>query len=271
MEWLICALLGFLIQCGGSGVPPSFPTPVPSPTAIVPPTATPTPLPTPTPEPPTPTPPPSPRLRLPPPASAPEIVRGDPQSSMVALTFDAGAGSRHTPAILDTLKAANLRVTMFLTGQWAERNPELTRRIVADGHELANHSYSHPRFTTLSSPEIVAEIQRTEEIIVSLTGMSTKPWFRPPFGNRDARVLSVIGSLGYYSVYWTLDSGDWRTDYSNADVLNTVANRASGGAIVVQHLDSAQTAAVLPQIIQRLQARGFTIVTLSQLFADDRP
>ncbi|GIW06179.1 MAG: hypothetical protein KatS3mg060_0984 [Dehalococcoidia bacterium] len=269
MEGLICMLFGFLIQCG-SGAPASpaahsaeppvatatlspAPTPTIAPT-LVPPTTTPTPE--------------AARLRLPPPEGAPEIVRGDIASSKVALTFDAGAGARHTPAILDALKAANLKVTMFLTGQWAERYPELTKRIGADGHELANHSYSHPEFTKLSSPAMIAEIQRTEELVVGLTGKSTKPWFRPPFGNRDARVLAVIGSQGYYSVYWTLDSGDWRTDYSNADVLNIVSNRAAGGSIVVQHLDSPQTAAVLPQIIQRLQARGLSIVTLSHLFAD---
>lgn len=272
MEGLICALLGFLIQCGGSGAPALTPTSTPEPPLPVVATATPQPLPTATPTsvPPTPTPTASAvRLRLPPPESAPEISRGNPASSLVALTFDAGAGARHTPAILDALKAANLRVTMFLTGQWVERNPELAKRIVADGHELANHSYTHPPFTTLSSPAIVSEIQRTEEIVLSVTGKSTKPWFRPPFGNRDARVLAVVGSLGYYSVYWTLDSGDWRTDYSNADVLNIVATRAVGGSIVVQHLDSPQTAAVLPQIIQRLQARGLTIVPLSQLFAEE--
>jgi peptidoglycan/xylan/chitin deacetylase (PgdA/CDA1 family) len=271
MEALICALFGFLIQCGSgapAGPPPSLTSEAPpAATATLPPAPSPTVPPTPVPPTATPT-PAAPRLRLPPPEGAPEIVRGDTASSLVALTFDAGAGARYTPPILDALKAANLQVTMFLTGQWVERNPELAKRIVADGHELANHSYTHPEFTKLNTPAMIAEIQRTDELVLSVTGKSTKPWFRPPFGNRDARVLSVIGSLGYYSVYWTLDSGDWRTDYSNADVLNIVSSRAVGGSIVVQHLDSPQTAAVLPQIIQRLQAKGLTIVTLSRLFAE---
>jgi peptidoglycan/xylan/chitin deacetylase (PgdA/CDA1 family) len=268
MEALICSLLAFLLQCPAPAVPPPAPvllaTPTPSPTTLsAPPTVTATPLP--------PTAPPSAptlRLRLPPPENAPELVAGDRTSSLVALTFDAGAGARNTPPILDALKAAGLRVTMFLTGRWVEQNPDLVRRIVADGHELANHSYSHPSFTRLTPDAMVQEIERTEELVQQLTGHTTRPWFRPPFGARDARVLAVVRSLGYYSVYWTLDSGDWRTDYSAADVLNLVSTRASGGAIVVLHLDSPQTAQVLPQIIQRLQARGLQIVTLSQLFAE---
>lgn len=267
MEGLICTLFAFLIQCGPGTViptPPAVVTVTPPPVTA---TAQPAPTASPSPPPPTAT-PAAARLKLPPPAGAPEIVRGETTSTMVALTFDAGSGARNTPAILDALKAANLKVTMFLTGQWAEQYPDLVKRIVADGHELANHSYTHPDFTTVNSSVLVDELQRTEHLVRELTGKSTKPWFRPPFGARNARVLDVLGREGYYSVYWTLDSGDWRTDYSNMDVLNLVSTRAAGGSIVVQHLDSPQSAAVLPQIIQRLTARGLSIVTLSRLFAE---
>jgi peptidoglycan/xylan/chitin deacetylase (PgdA/CDA1 family) len=272
VDQLICALFSFIIACSPGS--PGSPTPAPATAPAIPVAATPTAAPTataapPTAVPPTATPTPAQRqLKLPPPEGAPEIVSGPRGSTLVAMTFDGGAGARNTPPILDALKAANLKVTMFLTGQWAQQNPELVKRMAEEGHEFANHSWSHPEFTKLGSPAMVSEMQRTEDLVVQLTGKSTKPWFRPPFGNRDARVLGVIGSQGYYSVQWTLDSGDWRTDYSAADVLNIVSTRTAGGSIVVNHLDSWQTAQTLPQSIQRLQARGFKIVTLSEMFSE---
>lgn len=275
MEALLCILFAFMIKCGPDN---ALPAAVPTPTfAAAVPSATSAPLATPaatlaaatptTPATATPASTTARRLDLPPATGAKELERGPASRNMVALTYDAGAGATHTVPILDALKAAGLHVTMFMTGQWAEQNPDLLRRIVADGHELGNHSYSHPDFTTLSTAAMVHEMQHTEDIVRGITGKTTKPWFRPPFGARDARVWQVIGSEGYYSVYWTLDAGDWRTDMSAQDVLQNVSAKAQAGSIVVNHLDSAQTAQVLPQEIARLQARGLKIVTLSELFS----
>lgn len=266
MDTLLCAIFAFLVQCGQ-------PAPVPtnaSPAIVAPsPTATSAPAPTPTSVPATATPTPVVKgLKLGPTTETGEIVRGNTNSGMVALTYDAGAGAKNTAAILDVLKAYGVKATLFLTGQWAEQNPELVVRMAADGHEFANHSYSHPEFTRLPAQTMISEIQKTEDIIKGITGKSTKPFFRPPFGDRDARVLRVVGEQGYYAIYWTLDSGDWREDYTAADVLNTVSNKSASGSIVVNHLDSWQTAQVLPQEIERLRARGLKIVQLSELLSE---
>jgi peptidoglycan/xylan/chitin deacetylase (PgdA/CDA1 family) len=119
------------------------------------------------------------------------VVAGPGDSAQVALTFDAGAGDEHAEEILDILRAASVRATMFLTGQWVEDNPLLVRRIVADGHELANHSYSHPDFTELSAEGMLAELDSAEWAAWRIAGTSTYPFFRPPYGARNAHVLDA--------------------------------------------------------------------------------
>jgi peptidoglycan/xylan/chitin deacetylase (PgdA/CDA1 family) len=142
----------------------------------------------------------------------PEIERGNTSKRRVALTFDAGASGVPLPKILAALCQAGIRSTFFLTGAWVQENPEGAKAIVADGHEIANHSTTHPDFTTLSDAEIVQELQTTEDIIQKAVGRSSRPYFRPPFGARDKRVLAAAWSVGYRGVYWTIDSGDWRED-----------------------------------------------------------
>jgi peptidoglycan/xylan/chitin deacetylase (PgdA/CDA1 family) len=129
-----------------------------------------------------------------------EIARGNPERLQVALTFDAGASAAYTPAILATLREQGVRVTIFLTGSFAERNPELVKQMVADGHELANHTYTHPDLTQMSDAAIRRELRRTEEVVQEISGATTKPYFRPPYGARDNRVRQVAAEEGYRTI-----------------------------------------------------------------------
>ncbi len=196
--------------------------------------------------------------------TATEIVNG-PAVPQVGFTFDLGSGATHTPAILDTLARNGIKATFFFTGQWTAANPDLSRRIIELGHEPGNHSYSHPDFTTISNQQIIAELTRTEDILQKTTGTNPKPWFRPPFGARDARVLGVLSSQGYHSIYWTFDSGDWRPELPAATVRDRVIKQSTPGAIIVMHGDSPQTAQMLDAEIAGLRARGLEPVSLSQL------
>jgi peptidoglycan/xylan/chitin deacetylase (PgdA/CDA1 family) len=194
-----------------------------------------------------------------------EISGGDPSSDMVALTFDAGGVDGPAGRILDTLRDHGLKVTFFLTGQWVESYPALARQVADDGHELANHTYFHPDLTTLSNSQIIWEFDYTEGIIQANLGRSSKPWFRPPFGARNQRVLDLARQLGLRSIYWTLDSGDWRANATGAAVLARVMRSIEPGDIVVHHVAADATAEVLPQIIDGIRARGWRIVTVSEL------
>ena len=132
------------------------------------------------------------------------VTRGDPDRRIVALTFDAGSDTGFTAQILDVLARSSVPATFGITGKWAEANPDLVRRIAGAGHVLMNHTYDHRSFTgvsarpaLLSAAERRADVERTEEIIRGLTGRTTRPWFRPPYGDYDASVNAVVGALGY--------------------------------------------------------------------------
>lgn len=194
-----------------------------------------------------------------------EIVRGDADTNVVALTFDAGGPVEPAVRVLDTLKAHGVHATFFLAGEWIEAHPEMGERILEDGHELANHSYSHPDFTRLSNAQISWELRHTDDIVFAATGRHTWPYVRMPFGARNARVLNLAASLGYRSVYWTLDSTDWRPEVSAARVKARVLTFARPGDIVVEHSSTDSTAAALPGILDGLQSAGLTIGTVSDV------
>lgn len=193
-----------------------------------------------------------------------EVIRGSAASPTLALTFDCGAGAGPLPSILQTLRANSAKVTFFVTGAFAEKFPDMVRQIAADGHEVSNHSYSHPNLTELSNAAIVEELTRAERILAPLIGRSSKPWMRMPFGARNPKVLEVVYQAGYSSIYWSIDSGDWQADATAGSVLNRAGN-ARNGDIVVEHCGAPQSAEALPAILNNLKARGLRVVTISEL------
>ncbi|TAK35915.1 MAG: polysaccharide deacetylase family protein [Chloroflexota bacterium] len=199
------------------------------------------------------------------PKGARELVRGDTTQPYVAITLDAGAGAEFTPTILSILREKKLQASIFLTGKWAEQNTTLVQQIVADGHEIGNHSYDHPDFTTIKPAEMIDQINRTEEIIRKATGKSTRPLFRYPFGARDEQSIATVTNLGYRSIYWTLDSGDWRDETTPESEIKTVMSYVGNGAVIVFHLNAAPTSKSLGRIIDQLRAEGFRLGKVSQL------
>lgn len=195
----------------------------------------------------------------------PEIVRGPSDAPLVALTFDAGDVAGQGERILATLRERGLRVTLFLAGQWLERYPHLAAQVGADGHELANHTYSHPDLRQVSDQRLAWELIHTDELIEAQTGRAPVPYFRPPFGARDARVLRLAGQLGYRSVMWSLDSADWRVEATPDGVTRRVLRLTEAGDVVVMHMASLATAAALPRILDGLADQGLQVVTLSEL------
>ena len=204
-----------------------------------------------------------------PPTTGLEIEHGDPQRPWIALTFDAGSSIAPLPSMLDTLRQKDVRCTFFLAGI-ALRQPgaqDLLQQMVADGHELANHSDTHHDFRELTDEQIAQELAALEKMVVEITGISTKPYFRPPYGARDDRVWRVVQENGYVSIYWTYPVWDWVEDKTTETVFNYAIGGACNGAIVVMHVQAQETADALPAIIDELRARGYRLVTLSELLA----
>lgn len=235
---------------------PASPTPMRTPAAAPSPTRMATPSPTPRRPTPTPTPPSLPPL----------ITSGRPETGIVALTFDQGVkGPGETPRVLDILREAQASSTFFVIGVWAENNPELLRRMVAEGHELANHTYDHPDLRQLSDQQIAEQLEHTERIVQQAVGKSTKPYMRPPSSAYDNRVLAAVNRLGYAMVCWSLDSTDWRAESTSASVVEWVVGKAKAGDIIVFHGYSPKTAAALPDVVRGLKQKGYRLGTVSQV------
>jgi peptidoglycan/xylan/chitin deacetylase (PgdA/CDA1 family) len=196
-----------------------------------------------------------------------EVVRGNPSTGIVALTFDAGnEGGGAAAQILEILRDRGLHVTFFLSGHWVDHNPELAEQMVADGHEFGNHSYSHPDLRHLTDDQIVYELDYTDQVVSDIMGVHTRPYFRPPFGGRNARVLDVAAASGFRSIYWSLDSGDWLPRATPAAVASKILRYAEPGDIVVEHVGAQSTADALPTILDELIInRGWRVGTVSEV------
>ncbi len=198
---------------------------------------------------------------------AQRITRGDPTRHRVAFTFDAGSDPGRTRDILDLLAQRGITASFGLCGRWAAANPGLTRAIAAAGHHLVNHTDEHRSFTgastgaaPLSPEERRQALQRADDTIRSLTGRTTRPWFRPPYGDTGASVDADVAAAGYrFDVLWTVDSLGWK-GLPPDDVVTRCLERAENGTIYLFHVGSASTDAdALLAIIDGLRARGFEI------------
>ncbi|WP_214695752.1 MULTISPECIES: LysM peptidoglycan-binding domain-containing protein [unclassified Exiguobacterium] len=190
-------------------------------------------------------------------------------NKVVALTFDDGADGANTNKILDILAKNNVKATFFLTGSGANNHPQYIKNIAAKGHQLGNHSYTHPDFTKLTATQMKSELDRTEALIKSLTGKTTKPIFRAPFGAVNSTVLNDVGAAGYgYTIQWNIDTIDWKG--LTASQINTkVQTNIKPGSIVLMHTGAGApgTPLALPTMISQLKAKGYQFVTVSQLLA----
>lgn len=201
-----------------------------------------------------------------------QVIRiGDTNTRRVAFTFDAGADVGYTDLILDTLAANNIPASFGMTGRWAEENTSMMRRIVDEGHELINHSYDHASFTGLSTgqppltqDERWRQLDLTEQIVDRIAGATTKPYFRPPYGDYDASVNEDVGARGYaYNILWTVDSRGWQ-GISSAEIAQRCLSLAEPGAIYVFHVGGQSLDGVaLQDVIDGLSSQGYAIGDLS--------
>lgn len=204
-----------------------------------------------------------------------EIWRGVRGQKRIALTFDAGGEKEGVFDLLNYLQQEDAAATFFVTGEFVEKNPKVLKEIANHGYPIHNHSWSHPEFTKEPDEKIREELEHTNEIVRQTTGKETKPFFRPPFGDRDRRVLATAAEAGFQSIYWTLDSLDSVGEKKSADFVvarilnppkaNGAPDRFLDGAIILMHVGEPQTAAAVPGLIQALRERGFKLVTVDEI------
>ncbi|NLN06839.1 MAG: polysaccharide deacetylase family protein [Firmicutes bacterium] len=187
----------------------------------------------------------------------------DTPEKKLAISFDASWGAEYTPKILETLQEHNLKTTFFLTGFWIDKYPELVKRIAEEGHELGNHTATHPHLNTLDKEAIKKELQLVHDKLHELSGQ-TPILFRPPFGEYSNKVIEAATELNYYTIQWSVDSLDWK-DISKEEIVNRVTRRIHPGAIVLFHNNGIYTAEALPEILANAKREGYEIVKISDL------
>ena len=192
---------------------------------------------------------------------------------IVALTFDAGADRGYAEAILDTLHAEGVVATFGMTANWAEANPDLVLRMVAEGHMLMNHTETHRSWTgfstsavPLTAAERAEELHATEAAIAAIVDYDMRPYFRPPYGDYDDSVIADLRANGYtVNVMWTVDSLGWN-GLSAAEITARTIDGTVPGAIHLFHVGAAsQDAAALPGIISGLRDLGYRFVTVNEM------
>jgi peptidoglycan/xylan/chitin deacetylase (PgdA/CDA1 family) len=191
------------------------------------------------------------------------VRRFDTNEPVMALTFDAGSDVGYASQILDTLRAKGVKATFGMTGVWAQAHPDLVRRMVNEGHQLINHSWDHPSFPSINSQQRADQLARTEAAVQAAAGVTTKPYFRPPFGEYDDATLRDLAANGYtINVMWTTDTLGWN-GASVSEITSRVLNQAVPGGIVLMHVgEASQDSAALPGMIDQLRARGYRFQTV---------
>ena len=195
-----------------------------------------------------------------------EVARGNTSRMMIALTFDMESSGATANAMMDVLKQRGVGATFFILSSFASYYPQALTRMANEGHEIANHSVSHSQWTKRGPSGLAGELAAVESRVNGVTGFSTKPYFRFPYGDRNASLIQAANAAGYLSVYWSIDPQEWRSGSTASSIVSTVLSQASPGGIMLMH-DKSVTPAALPGIIDGLRARGYTLVTLTELLA----
>jgi peptidoglycan/xylan/chitin deacetylase (PgdA/CDA1 family) len=237
----------------------------------------------------------SPRLSF----LARDVTRGRADRKEIALTFDGGAGNGATDAILDILREKDCQCTMFLTGQYIKRYPEQVKQMLADGHEIGNHTWSHPHLTsfadnhqhdtlpTITRKKLQEELAKTSTLFHNITGRKMKPYWRAPFGEHNREIRLWAAEIGYRQIGWsngrgeTMDSMDWVADttasaYKSSDeiLLNLLnfgdsSENGPNGSIVLMHLDTQRkndpVHRIIPTFVDSMRARGYTFTNITNL------
>ncbi|MBP2708487.1 polysaccharide deacetylase family protein [Microbispora sp. RL4-1S] len=180
----------------------------------------------------------------------------------LALTFDDGPWP-YTPALLDTLKKHKAKATFFVLGRKVANRPEMTQRIVNEGHEIGNHTWTHPELTKLSDEEILSEVSSTSDIIQKTIG-TAPTMMRPPSGATNSRVGALMAQLGLPQILWTGSTLDWQARNTKVIAKRTLALAKRNGVILLHDI-VPETVKAMPGVLTKLEKQGYKFVTVTTL------
>lgn len=187
----------------------------------------------------------------------------------VAITFDCAWEAKDIESILKTLKDNQVKATFFLVGDWIRKYPEETKMIVAEGHDIANHSNKHPHVAQMAKEEIKKDIRLAHNTIKEVTGVDAK-LYRPPYGEYNNTVIEAADECNYYTIQWDVDSLDWK-EYGRQQLIDRVLKHKnlSPGSIILLHNSTKYTQSALDELIKGLKQKGYTMVPVSELIFEE--
>ncbi|WP_042456561.1 polysaccharide deacetylase family protein [Neobacillus dielmonensis] len=195
------------------------------------------------------------------------IYRGHPDKPMVSFIINVAWGNEFLPDILKTLKEHHISASFFLEGNWVKKNPELAKMIVSAGHEVGNHSYSHPDMAKLTASQTREQITKTNDIIEAVTEQKSI-WFGPPSGSYRDETVKIANELNMKTVLWTVDTIDWQRP-TPAALINRVITKVDNGSMILMH-PTESTAKALDQLITEIEKKNLKIGTVSELMNEER-
>ena len=182
----------------------------------------------------------------------------------IALTIDAAWDADKTAFILDTLDKYSVKATFFLCGVWVKQYPDYVKEIARRGHEIGNHSLTHPHMSRMDTIAIQKELSDLDDMLQELTGKRST-LFRAPFGEYNDTVIKAAHEAGYEVIQWSRDTVDWKQDRSAQTILDGVLKKLQSGDIILCHNNGYKIETYLPVLIETAQQKGFTFVTVSEL------
>ena len=186
------------------------------------------------------------------------------EDQRIALTIDAAWDADKTPFILDTLDKYSVKATFFLCGIWVRQYPDFVKEISKRGHEIGNHSLTHPHMARMDAIAIQKELSDLDDMLEELTGKRST-LFRPPFGEYNDTVIRAAHEAGYEVIQWSRDTVDWKADRSAQTILDGVLKKLQSGDIILCHNNGYKIETYLPVLLETAQQKGFSFVTVSDL------
>ena len=209
------------------------------------------------------------------PASSQQLAKydavyvGNTQEKVIYLTFDAGYENGCTAQILDALKKHNAPAAFFLVGNYLEKNPDLVRRMVAEGHIVGNHTMHHPDMSRISQrATFEKELKDLEALFTEITGQTMSKYYRPPQGNYSEANLKLAKELGYKTVFWSLAYADWKNDDqpSVEYAFSKLLPRTHNGAVVLLHSTSQTNGKIMDTLLTKWEEQGYRFGSIEELF-----
>lgn len=191
------------------------------------------------------------------------IYNVEREDKVCAISFDAAWGNEDTHDLIEILKNYDVKATFFVVGDWVDRFPESVKELHEAGHDIMNHSNTHPHMTQISKEKMLEEINECDKKIEKITGIKPN-LFRPPYGDYNDSVVTTMKEAGHYTIQWDVDSLDWK-DLSADEIYSRVTGRVKNGSIVLFHNAAKHTPEALPKILEKLKNDGFKIIKINDL------